>query len=240
MSKNIEINIQLSTGNYEVLYPKTLGSLVSGAVSNATTSASCTGNAATATKLATSRSFTTNLGQGYSGSFDGTNNCTVGITGTLGVSYGGTGTTSYSSLASYLSPYINAAPPAGSCIMSEVSWTGNGSTGWRSISIPTYSNYSLFALSIGTATIGSGSTHLGCFLGSNRLVTVKDINNNGYARWQYYGEVNGSVGVTASVDTYLDYGVGYIEVKNGTSGSITTGLNVNSMGYKAILFYTKS
>lgn len=56
-------------------------------------SASCTGNAATATKLATARTIQTNLGSTSSASFNGTANVTPGITGTLPISHGGTGAT---------------------------------------------------------------------------------------------------------------------------------------------------
>ena len=48
MSKNIEINIQTASNTYEILYPKTLGSLIEGTVSNATNAVNAT-NANTAT-----------------------------------------------------------------------------------------------------------------------------------------------------------------------------------------------
>ena len=53
-----------------------------------------TGNASTATKLATGRTIQTNLGLTTSATFDGSANVTPGITGTLGVANGGTGQTS--------------------------------------------------------------------------------------------------------------------------------------------------
>ena len=52
------------------------------------------GNADTATKLATARTIQTNLASTSSASFDGSANITPGITGTLGVGNGGTGQTS--------------------------------------------------------------------------------------------------------------------------------------------------
>src|SRR5699024_6046142 len=52
---------------------------------------SITGNAATATKLATARTIRTNLGSTSTASFDGTANIAPGITGILAVSHGGTG-----------------------------------------------------------------------------------------------------------------------------------------------------
>lgn len=109
MSKNIEINIQTTANTYETLYPKTLGSLVDGAVSLATNATNATNatSASQATKLSTARTIRTNLSSTSTASFDGTSNITPGIYGTLSVSYGGTGVTSYSNLANQLSNYFN-------------------------------------------------------------------------------------------------------------------------------------
>ena len=52
-----------------------------------------TGNSATATKLATARTITANLASSIAGSFDGSANITVGVTGTLPIANGGTGAT---------------------------------------------------------------------------------------------------------------------------------------------------
>lgn len=62
-----------------------------GAVSGAATS--CTGNAATATKLATARTIRTNLASTSTASFDGSKNVTPGVTGILPIANGGTGNT---------------------------------------------------------------------------------------------------------------------------------------------------
>lgn len=51
------------------------------------------GNANTATKLATARTITANLASSAAGSFDGSANITVGVTGTLPIANGGTGAT---------------------------------------------------------------------------------------------------------------------------------------------------
>ena len=51
------------------------------------------GNANTATKLATARTITANLASSTAGSFDGSANTTVGVTGTLPIANGGTGAT---------------------------------------------------------------------------------------------------------------------------------------------------
>ena len=52
-----------------------------------------TGNAGTATKLATARAFRTNLGSTATANFDGSAACNPGVTGTLGLGNGGTGAT---------------------------------------------------------------------------------------------------------------------------------------------------
>lgn len=51
------------------------------------------GNANTATKLETARTITANLASSAAGSFDGSANITVGVTGTLPIANGGTGAT---------------------------------------------------------------------------------------------------------------------------------------------------
>lgn len=51
------------------------------------------GNALTATKLETARTITANLASSTAGSFDGSENITVGVTGTLPIANGGTGAT---------------------------------------------------------------------------------------------------------------------------------------------------
>lgn len=51
------------------------------------------GNANTATKLETARTITANLASNTAGSFDGSTNITVGVTGTLPIANGGTGAT---------------------------------------------------------------------------------------------------------------------------------------------------
>ena len=51
------------------------------------------GNAGTATKLATARTIRTNLGSTSTASFDGSANVTPGVTGTLSIANGGTGAT---------------------------------------------------------------------------------------------------------------------------------------------------
>lgn len=52
-----------------------------------------TGNSATATKLATARTIKANLASSTAGSFNGSENITIGVTGTLPIANGGTGAT---------------------------------------------------------------------------------------------------------------------------------------------------
>lgn len=80
-----------------------------------TFSGNLTGNANTATKLATARTVQTNLGSTSTASFDGSANITPGVTGTLPVLNGGTGETTVQNAFSSLSKitsggYWNTAP----------------------------------------------------------------------------------------------------------------------------------
>lgn len=81
----------LSSSNYTNYTVTKTGSGASG-----TWGISISGNAATATQLATARTIQTNLGSTSSASFNGTANITPGVTGTLAVANGGTGATSKS------------------------------------------------------------------------------------------------------------------------------------------------
>ena len=68
------------------------------------------GNANTATKLATARTITANLASSTAGSFDGSANITVGVTGTLPIAKGGTGLTSAPSMLVNLASITAASP----------------------------------------------------------------------------------------------------------------------------------
>ena len=69
-----------------------------------------TGNSATATKLATARTITANLASSTAGSFDGSANITVGVTGTLPIANGGTGLTSAPSMLVNLASKTATSP----------------------------------------------------------------------------------------------------------------------------------
>lgn len=100
MAINIEMSMKNSTGTYDSLYPKTLGSLIEGAVSNAT-------NATIATNLSDNIS----ASQVSSGTLDSARipnlNASKITSGTLSVARGGTGVTSYANLANQLQSYFN-------------------------------------------------------------------------------------------------------------------------------------
>ena len=67
-----------------------------------------TGNAATATKLATARTIRTNLGSTNTASFDGTANIMPGVIGTLPIANGGTGATSASAARTALGAFSSS------------------------------------------------------------------------------------------------------------------------------------
>ena len=69
-----------------------------------------TGNSATATKLATARTIKANLASSTAGSFDGSANITVGVTGTLPIANGGTGLTSAPSMLVNLASTTATSP----------------------------------------------------------------------------------------------------------------------------------
>lgn len=68
------------------------------------------GNANTAKKLATARTITANLASSTAGSFDGSANITVGVTGTLPIANGGTGLTSAPSMLVNLASTTATSP----------------------------------------------------------------------------------------------------------------------------------
>lgn len=74
----------------------------SGTIRATTFKGSLSGNAATATKLATARTIRINLASTSTASFDGSANITPGVTGTLPIANGGTGATTASSARSNL------------------------------------------------------------------------------------------------------------------------------------------
>lgn len=107
------------------------------------------GNAGTATKLATARTIRTNLGSTSTASFDGSANITPGITGTLPVANGGTGATTAAAARTALGA---AAKPAFSSVsLAVASWATNSDT-------DTKTDYpKKYALAISGATANDGA-----------------------------------------------------------------------------------
>lgn len=81
-----------------ILCNKLYGNPSTGKIVATTFDGDLSGNADTATTLATARTFQTNLASTSAASFDGSANVTPGVTGTLPVANGGTGATSLSSI----------------------------------------------------------------------------------------------------------------------------------------------
>lgn len=97
-------NSNNATTGLKVNYASSAGS--------ATTATTCTGNAATATKLAYERTFMVNLGVDDVCLFDGSSSATLGVTGILPAHCGGTGESSISTFV------LNNIYPIGSIYMS--------------------------------------------------------------------------------------------------------------------------
>lgn len=89
-------------------------------------SGSCTGNAATATKLATARTMRTDLASTSTASFNGTANITPGVTGTLPVANGGTGKTTFTSGRALIG---NGSSGISECAIDDKSGGTSGSRG---------------------------------------------------------------------------------------------------------------
>ncbi|MCM1234101.1 MAG: hypothetical protein NC489_28700 [Ruminococcus flavefaciens] len=92
-----------------------------------------TGNAGSATKLTTARTFQVNLASTATASFDGSANITPGVTGVLPVANGGTGASSLASLKTALdigSPTVTAPtyPSSVPAVGSTMTWAGKT---WR-------------------------------------------------------------------------------------------------------------
>lgn len=220
MAKSIEINILNSSGTYETLYPKTLGSLVDGAVGLATSATS----ANTANTLTTSRTIRTNLSSTSLASFNGSANITPGVTGILGVSNGGTGVTSYASLASYLSSYISASLPSKTCALDIISWVGDGASD-RYINYSTPSGCKLFAAEMGMNTIGSGSSDDSIQYIGRILIRSEYQKYNAFFKFS-------QIRTTSTMKNYVDIDYdNYFRIRN-------VNLNTSGAGFTALLFFT--
>ena len=86
--------VGVTSGATSTLKRDTSVSMTGGTVTATTFSGALSGNASTATKLATARTVRTNLASTSTASFDGSANITPGVTGTLPIANGGTNATS--------------------------------------------------------------------------------------------------------------------------------------------------
>ena len=121
---------------------------------------SVSGNAGTATKLATARTFRTNLASTSTASFDGSANVTPGVTGTLPIANGGTGATSASAALTALGGATTSAVNAKVSISgSRGSLAGYESTSTvTSLTVTNTTNDSVVWNGTGTITVNNGST----------------------------------------------------------------------------------
>ena len=173
-------------------------------------SGSCTGNAATATALANSRTFKTNLASGETGAYDGTGNVTPGVSGTLPVGNGGTGATTLTNggillgsgtgAVTAMAVLANGAMIVGDGTTDPVA--ESGSTLRTSIGVgPTAGNTSLVTL--GTVTTGVwAATEIGTSKTAAKVTSIVagagiDVNNSGV----------GAVTVTAETASATNPGV---------------------------------
>ena len=208
MSKNIEININNGI-TYETLYPKTLGSLVDGKVSSSTQSDS-------ANTLTTGRTIRTNLASTSTATFDGSSNITPGVSGTLTVSNGGTGVTSYSALATQLNSYINSG-----CELVCVDYTGNGSNQQNITLSHTKTNCQAIFITVNGmfSSLGSNASNF-----SYGIMTLPNGTNSGV----YTLTVGGDGGIGTYNGIIYPY-ANYIRVKEI--------FNFNGAPYRMIVFY---
>lgn len=88
---------------------KRIFELIKNRFGNVNNTADASKNVASAAKLTTARTIRTNLGSTSTASFDGTENVTPGVTGTLPISNGGTGATSASGVLTNLGITATAA-----------------------------------------------------------------------------------------------------------------------------------
>ena len=173
-------------------------------------SGSCTGNAATATALANSRTFKTNLASSETGAYDGTGNVTPGVSGTLPVGNGGTGATSLTNggillgsgtgAVTAMAVLANGAMIVGDGTTDPVA--ESGSTLRTSIGVgPTAGNTSLVTLGTVTTGVWAG-TEIGTSKTAAKVTSIVagagiDVNNSGV----------GAVTVTAETASATNPGV---------------------------------
>ncbi len=131
---------------------------ISGKAAASHTHTTISGNAGTATKLATARTIRTNLASTATASFDGSGNVTPGVTGTLGVGNGGTGVTSIQALKDALGITAASKPSTSITIGGSVSM---GAFDWICVHTDSSYNYLMTKYVIGSTTFGQDTNYAG-------------------------------------------------------------------------------
>lgn len=146
-------NTILDSENYNLFTPTKTGGGASGTwgisisgkantAGTADTSKACSGNSASATKLATARNFKVNLASTGAASFNGTADATPGVTGTLPIANGGTGATTAAAARSNLGiTCANIGAASASHTHGYVPLTGGTITGTLVINSPNVNNF---------------------------------------------------------------------------------------------------
>ena len=152
-----------------------------------------TGNAASATKLATGRTIQTDLGSTSAPSFDGTANVTPGVKGILPVARGGTGASALSSITVGKATQDSAGQQINSTYIKGLSISGrtitytkgNGSTGTiqtpAAPMTPTSSYWKSISISNGRFTLPSGGTWTYAAIARQSTNTMTILDNVGVA-----------------------------------------------------------
>lgn len=182
-----------------------LGTPASGDLSNCTfptLNQNTTGNAATATALASFRNFQTNLASTSAVAFNGTSNVTAGVTGTLPVANGGTGATTLTGLVKGNGTSAMTAAAAGTDYVAPGGALGTPSSGnLANCTFPT----------LNQSTTGNAAT-------ATKLATPRTI--NGVA---FDGSANISTPLSVAVPVWIEV--------HATYGARTVGYGDNTMGF---------
>lgn len=139
-----------------------------------TSDGSVSGNAASATKLATSRTIQTDLGSTSSASFDGTSNISPGVTGTLPVTRGGTGQTTVANAANALINGLSALTTIADDDVIPIRDTS--ATGARKVTISTLKG--IFGSASDSASGGTATSCTGNSATATKLANSRSVRTN--------------------------------------------------------------
>ena len=187
---------------------------------------SLSGNASTATKLATARTIRTNLASTSTASFDGSSNITPGVTGTLPVANGGTGATSLANITAGLIYNVTETNPTSATRYNIPFFnTGNAaSVATTSYTVRTNVDFNALLLQGTASAVGYSILELG----NN---TASGTAGNKYGMVRLYSESSGYANICAAKSTgstthYLPTTGGTII--NSAGGTITGTLNFST------------